>query len=139
MTESISLNGRQFKVVAPSMKPSHPLLPATKPSKYGNKPKTVDGVRFASKAEAGRDAELKLLQSAGKIWIVKRQPRFPLIVNGVEICTYVGDWEYLDDFDNCRKEPTRVVEDRKGFLTKEFKIKWALAKALFPEIEWRLS
>jgi len=103
--------------------------------KYNNQPVVIDGVRFASKAEAARDAELKLLERAGSITIVKRQPRFPLIVCGVKICTYVGDWEYLDLEDGSQ----RVVEDRKGVLTPVFKIKFALAKALYPDIEWRLS
>jgi hypothetical protein len=101
-------------------------------SKYKNVPTVVDGVRFASKAEATRDGELRLLERAGKINGLKRQPRFPLKVGGVKVCTYVGDWEYMDG-------NYRVVEDRKGVLTAAFKIKWALAKALHPEIEWRLS
>lgn len=110
----------------------------SRPSKYRNKPQVVDGVRFASKAEAKRDAELLLLERAGKIADIKRQPRFPLIVNGEKICTYVGDWEYLDLTSGATRSG-RVVEDRKGALTPAFKIKWALAKALHPEIEWRLS
>jgi hypothetical protein len=104
--------------------------------KYRNKPVVVDGVRFASKAEAARDAELQLLAKAGKIRELKRQPRFPLTIDGQKICTYIGDWEYVE-FDDGRFH--RVVEDRKGALTAAFKIKWALAKALHPEIEWRLS
>lgn len=107
-----------------------------KPSKYRNIPTIVDGVRFASKAEAKRDAELRLLERAGKIWIEKRQPRFPLVVNGVKVCTYVGDWRYTEFQPGANVD---VVEDRKGALTPAFKIKWALAKALHPEIEWRLS
>jgi hypothetical protein len=102
-------------------------------SKYNAKPTfNAEGVRFASKAEAKRDEELLILFGAGKITGLKRQPRFPLKVNGVKICTYVADWRYLEgNYD--------VVEDRKGVLTPAFKIKWALAKALYPEIEWRLS
>lgn len=106
-------------------------------SKYGAIPTTVDGVRFASKAEAKRDAELQQLERAGVIGDIKRQPRFPLVVMGVKIATYVGDWEYMD-FENISGK-IRVVEDCKGVQTPAFKIKWALAKALFPEIEWRLS
>lgn len=106
--------------------------------KYRNQPTVQNGVRFASKAEAKRDAELLLLARAGQIFALRRQPRYPLVVNGVKVCTYVGDWEYVE------KEqpggPTQTIcEDRKGVLTPAFKIKWALAKALHPEIEWRLS
>lgn len=106
--------------------------------KYRNQPVVIDGVRFASKAEAKRDAELQLLVRAGQIRDLKRQPRYDLIVKGTKVCTYVGDWFYIE-----KGEPgypsTAVVEDRKGVLTPAFKIKWALAKALHPEIEWRLS
>ncbi len=113
-------------------------LKKPKPSKYRNRPQVVDGVRFASKAEAARDAELLLLERAGKIRDITRQPRFPLKVRDTLICTYVGDWEYFEK--GAPGYPTtHVVEDRKGALTKDFKIKWALAKALHPEIEWRIS
>ncbi len=108
----------------------------TRRNKYGAKPQVVDGVRFASKAEAKRDAELKLLERAGKIWIEKRQPRFDLVVNGVKVCTYVGDWRYSEFH---KHKTIDVVEDKKGILTPAFKIKWALAKALYPHIEWRIS
>jgi len=109
-------------------------------SKYKNVPTIVDGIRFASQAEAKRDAELKLLHLAGKIRLLQRQPRFPLFVNSVKICTYVGDWQYLE-FDQTQTVAgsTMVVEDRKGVQTPAFKLKWKLAKALYPEIEWRLS
>lgn len=114
-------------------------------NKYGAKPVVVDGVRFASKAEAKRDAELVLLEKAGEIRNLKRQPRFPLMVGDKRICTYVGDWQYEEI--EVRKTPgcrpwgawISVVEDRKGVLTPAFKIKWALAKALHPEIEWRIT
>jgi len=106
--------------------------------KYRNVPVVVDGVRFASKAEAKRDAELQLLARGGKIFALRRQPRYPLVVNGVKVCTYVGDWEYVEK-PNPGGPTATICEDHKGALTKEFKIKWALAKALHPEIEWRLS
>lgn len=112
----------------------------TRRNKYGAKPQVVDGVRFASKAEAKRDAELQVLARRGEIHDLKRQPRFPLKVEGVKICTYVGDWFYRERyFANGIQIEQPVVEDRKGVLTPAFKIKWALAKALHPEIEWRLS
>jgi hypothetical protein len=107
-----------------------------KRSKYKNVPTVVDGVRFASKAEAKRDYELHMLERAGKIQNVKRQPRYPLYVEGKLITTYVADWCYQEV---TKDGPVFVAEDRKGALTPAFKIKWALAKALHPEIEWRLS
>lgn len=110
-----------------------------KPSKYKNVAAIgADGKRRASRAEARRDGGLALLERADKIHDLKRQPRYPLYVNGKLICTYVGDWSYRDG--PAREHNAQLVcEDKKGVLTKEFKIKWALAKALHPEIEWRLS
>jgi len=101
-------------------------------NKYRNQPVVVNGVRFASKAEAKRDAELRLLAKAGKIHRLERQPRFVLRANGEKVCTYVADWRY---FEGNRE----VVEDKKGVQTPAFKIKWALAKALHPEIDWRIT
>jgi hypothetical protein len=101
-------------------------------SKYKAVPTVVDGVRFASKAEAKRDAELQLLAKAGAIQSLERQPRFVLRANGEKVCTYVADWRY---FEGSRE----VIEDKKGVQTPAFKIKWALAKACYPWIDWRLS
>jgi hypothetical protein len=107
-------------------------------NKFNAKPQVVDGVRFASKAEAKRDAELVLLERAGKIAGLRRQPRYRLVVNGVQVCTYVADWEY-GERPAAGGVTQTVAEDRKGVLTPAFKIKWKLAKALYPHIEWRLS
>ena len=109
-------------------------------SKYKAVPTVVDGVRFASKAEAKRDGELQLLAKAGEIIDIERQPKFDLRVNGRKVCRYVADWSYWEaDPTRDHRCLRRVVEDRKGVQTAAFKIKWALAKALHPEIEWRLS
>lgn len=51
-----------------------------KPSKYGNEPVWIDGIRFDSKAEGKRYAELKLLQAAGEIAELKFQPKFKMTV-----------------------------------------------------------
>jgi len=107
-------------------------------NKYGAKPQVVDGVRFASKAEAKRDAELVLLEKLGKIHGLTRQPRFPLKVDGKLICTYVGDWTYFENVGDERAFGP-IVEDKKGTQTQAFKIKWKLAKALYPHIEWRIT
>ncbi len=94
-------------------------------NKYRNEPTSVDGIRFASKKEARRYGELKLLQKAHRIEGLKLQPRYPLTVNGLHVCTYVGDFEYLD------MDTRRIVtEDSKGVKTKEFVIKAKLFHAV---------
>ena len=96
-----------------------------KPHKYGAVPTEVDGIRFASKAEAKRYGELKLRERAGEIAGLVLQPRFPLTVNGVKIGTYVGDFLYYDK--DCQ---VTTVEDVKGVATPVYRIKRRLMQAL---------
>lgn len=93
--------------------------------KYRAKPTTVDGVRFASKREATRYCVLKLYQRAGSIADLELQPRFPLVVNGQLVCTYVADFRYFDVGTN-----RVIVEDSKGFRTPAYKIKKKLLAAI---------
>jgi len=67
---------------------------ATSKSKFGNKRVSLDGMNFASKREASRYAELKLLQRIGEIVELECQPRYPLTLNGVKLATYVADFRY---------------------------------------------
>jgi Protein of unknown function (DUF1064) len=87
-------------------------------SKYGAIPVEIDGVRFASKAEGRRYAELKLAESAGIIRDLKLQPRFPFEIGGELMFTYVGDFVY-DDV----QTKIKVVEDVKGVQTPVYKLK----------------
>lgn len=93
--------------------------------KYRNELTEVDGVTFASKAEARRYGELKLLEYAGEIYGLILQPRFVLEVNGVKITTYVADFEYRD------REDRRTVEDVKGVRTTVYKLKKKLMYAVY--------
>lgn len=92
----------------------------------GKEARTVDGILFASKREAKRYSELKLLLSAKLIDKLKLQPRFPITVEGEKICTYVADFEYVKHIGG--KELT-FVEDSKGFKTPEYKLKKKLMLA----------
>ena len=95
-------------------------------NKYRNKPVTVDGHRFASKAEAKRYGELKLLEKAGEITRLTLQARYRLTVNGVKICDYIADFAYLSGPKN-----TLTVEDVKGVRTAVYRIKKKLMKAIY--------
>lgn len=99
-------------------------------SKYSAKPTIVDGIRFASKAEARRFCELKALEQGRVIEGLELQPRFPLIVNSSLVCTYVGDFRYME-------KGKSVVEDVKGFRTPEYAIKRKLLLALHPGMDHR--
>ena len=67
----------------------------------------VDGIRFASRAEARRWDELRMLERAGEITDLTRQVAFPLHVEGSLIGRYVSDFRYYRD-------GQMVVEDVKG-------------------------
>lgn len=99
-------------------------------SKYRAIPVIIDGIRFASKLEGKRYGELKLLERAGHIRNLELQPRFPLIVNGQKICTYVGDFSYFEN-------DKRVIEDSKGHRTREYITKRKLLLALNPGMDHR--
>lgn len=78
-----------------------PVTPATPPppkkqNKYRAVRTLVDGILFASKKEARRYGELKLLAAAGAVRDLRLQPKYPLVVNGVKIGRYTGDFLYLD-------------------------------------------
>lgn len=107
--------------------------------KYNNKKIEVDGMTFDSKKEANRYKELSLLQKAGEISGLQTQVRYVLIPAQREVsdevytkgenkgkykpgkllereCTYVADFVYY-------KDGKVIVEDTKGFRTKEYIIK----------------
>lgn len=95
-------------------------------SKYNAQPTTVDSIRFASKAEARRYAELKLLERIGDVTELKCHPRFPMVVNGVKVCVYEADFSYRD------RAGVLVVEDVKSrpTMTPQYKLKKNLLLAL---------
>lgn len=106
--------------------------------KYGNKKITVRGEVFDSKKEYRRFCELSLLEKAGAITELQRQVKFVLFPAQYETyerysaktgkrlkdgrrlleqeCAYVADFAYIQD-------GKQVVEDTKGFRTKDYIIK----------------
>lgn len=94
-------------------------------SKYRAKKTEVDGITFDSVREAKRYGTLKLMQLAGEITDLHLQAAFPLVINGVLICTYKSDFTYRN------KAGDYIVEDVKGFITREYKMKRKLMKAIY--------
>lgn len=91
--------------------------------KYGNRKISVNGFVFDSKREAKRFSELLLLLKAGEISNLQRQVKFELVpsqkVNGKVIERPV---HYIADFVYQEGDKT-IVEDTKGFKTKDYIIK----------------
>lgn len=84
---------------------------------------TVNGISFPSKGEAGRYSQLLLLEKSGLIRDLELQPKFPLVVNGEKICTYIADFQYTTD-------SGLVTEDYKGVRTPIYRLKKKLMKAI---------
>lgn len=109
-----------------------------KKSKYGSRKVTVDGVTYDSVKEYRRFKELSLLEKAGTISELEHQRRYKLVPAQYESYArygkrgqrlkdgkrcieqavfYVADFAYIDENGN------HVVEDTKGFKTKDYIIK----------------
>lgn len=103
-------------------------------TKYHSRKITRNGITFDSVKEYRRFCELSLLEKAGAITDLKRQVEFVLIpaqkepdtigkrggtIKGKTIeqkCSYVADFVYTENGET-------IVEDTKGFKTKDYIIK----------------
>lgn len=109
-------------------------------TKYHAHKTEVDGIVFASKLEADRYLELRLLEQAEEITALVLQPEFQIVRGFVNPETgekvksrfYIGDFQYIDNATN-----KIVVEDTKGMETAEFRLKWSLVKSMYPQFEFR--
>lgn len=102
-------------------------LKVTKGNKLGARKVIVDGIEFASKREANRYTELKLMQEAGEIFDLQMQVPYKLVPERREPDT-VGvrggvrrgkviehALHYYADFVYKNKDGNTVVEDAKGY------------------------
>lgn len=100
-----------------------------------------NGCTHASAKEARRCDELHLLQRAGLIVGLRVEPRFTFHINGREIvypngrrASYRPDFTYIEN-------GRQVAEDVKGgkaTITEASALRMALAKTVWPEIDWRV-
>lgn len=106
-------------------------------NKYRNKKIVVDNIKFDSILEARRYNELKLLLRAGEIQDLKLQPRFLLQEGFKKNGKTYRKIEYVADF-MYKEDSKTIVEDVKGFATKDFKIKEKLFNYIYKDLELRL-
>lgn len=98
--------------------------------KYGAKrTDCASGHSHPSKAEAKRCNDLAMLERCKLISELMQQPKFPCVVAGVKICTYVADFSYRDE----RGE--LIIEDVKGQPTPVYRLKKKLVEALYPNVK----
>jgi hypothetical protein len=109
-------------------------------SKYGAK-KTAcnNGHIHDSKREATRCGELHLLQRLDEIMLLQVQPRFEFVIGGKPVmmkngqcARFTGDFAYVEV-----KSQKQVVEDSKGFVVRDYPLRAAIFRHLFPQIELR--
>jgi hypothetical protein len=111
-------DARPHGLQLPAASSEEPMIAVRMPrrSKYGAKAVVIDGIRFASKKEGKRYAELKLLAKAGEIRVLQIQPRFTFEVRSVKMFTYIADFSYF-------RNRKLVIEDVKGVRTPLYKLK----------------
>lgn len=97
-------------------------------SKYRAVPTVVNGIRFASKAEARRYQGLLLMEKAGKISGLQLQPSFKFHC-GV---SYRADFAYEEN-------GLPIVEDVKGMRLPLFNAKAKMFKFHYPKMELRIT
>jgi len=96
-------------------------------NKYSNKSTEYKGERYHSIKEASYAQELDLRVRAGELKEWRRQVPIELRVNDMKICTYTIDFVEVD------KNGGEMWTEIKGFETPEWRLKWKLFEALYPE------
>lgn len=94
-----------------------------KKHKYSSQKAEADNKLFDSKKEAKRYTVLKKLLKAGQIAFLARQVEYELNTDGSFSLVYVADFQYTDVVTG-----ETIVEDAKGFCTREYKKKRKLMK-----------
>jgi len=98
------------------------ILQRPKKTKYNSTTVEIQGKKFQSGLEARRWLDLEMLERAGEIRELKRQVRFPFIINGFLVCEYVADHVYEEG-------GRTIVEDVKGVRTAMYLLKKKLMRA----------
>lgn len=88
---------------------------------------TYNGHTYHSAREAEYAEELDWRIKAGELREWRRQVPIELRVNGKLICTYTIDFVEID------REGKEMWTEVKGFDTVDWRIKWKLFEALYPE------
>ena len=110
-----------------------------RPNKYRAKPTVcAHGHKHASKREAARCDQLHLLQKAGKISDLEVEPTFKFVIDGKPLlmgnrqqAKYRPDFIYVEN-------GRYVAEEVKGMVVRDFPLRAALFRHLFPTYELRV-
>lgn len=102
-------------------------------AKYQNVKTEIDGITFASRHEASRYAELKLMERAGLISGLQLQRVYTLIGAQKDKAGKIIERpvKYIADFVYTDSDGKTVVEDAKGVRTDVYKIKRKLMLSIY--------
>jgi hypothetical protein len=108
---------------------------------FARKTLCMQGHTHNSGQEAKRCDTLHVRQSKGEIIGLEVEPRFTFAINGAPVkmrngqaARYTADFAYVE-------KGRKVVEDVKaknGFVERDVPLRMAIAKHLWPDIDWRL-
>lgn len=111
-------------------------MPGDKMTKYGSKTTELDGYKFDSLAECRRYQDLRIMERNGDISNLVVHPRFilqePFTHNHIRerAIAYEADFSYYE------KEGRKIIEDVKGFKTKEYQVKRKLFLFKYPDVNF---
>lgn len=110
--------------------------------KYHNTKTVTDGIKFDSKLEAERYAQLKILERAGVIRALELQPSFELLPSFRKNSKTWRKTVYKADFKYILCEDDRIIiEDVKGstaVITDVFRLKQKLFEYKYPELSIKI-
>ena len=98
-------------------------------NKYLARKAVYKGTLYHSAKEAAQAAELDVKKRAGLIKEWRRQVHYPLKIGAQKVCTIIVDFE--EEYPDGTK---RVIEV-KGYPTPEWRVKWKMFEALYPQLE----
>jgi hypothetical protein len=106
---------------------------------FAKKTACTNGHLHASKREAKRCDQLHLLQRGREIEGLTIEPKFEFMVNGKplkmgngRVASYRPDFTYME-------RGKLIAEDVKGFVVRDFPLRAALFRHLYPDWELRLT
>lgn len=103
-------------------------------TKYNSKKTTIDGITFASRLEATRYQQLRMLEQAEEISALQLQVEFQILKGFINPDTgekirskhYIADFVYYDE-----REHKWIAEDTKGQETDVFRLKWDYVRSIY--------
>lgn len=109
---------------------------APKKQKYNNRKTVVDGITFASKAEARYYQELKLRKLAGDIQDFSLQPEFELLPSFKKHGKRYQGMRYTADFKITHNDGSTEIIEVKGVRTRDYMLRMKLFNFTYRDLKF---